>query len=297
VTFQHRLSHALRESGPAPDSIAALRLIYGGGWRKVLLLRFLRVRFSPDVLKRVRGLPLPLEERARLFSQAMSLINVNETYKTTGSDRTRLTDMAIVRIAAGLRPLRLLDIGVSDGSASVALLSRLPGLVEAILTDLHPHLYARGPRFLRIFLDGRRRLLGVKVMGLYINLATNTVCDGNGFETIGTLNPAVQERHGILAIRPFDAFSDRLPEPVQFIKCSNMLNFEYFCTDDIRLAVANLGRSLTDGGYLFLSQNNARYAEGEAYFVLQKRGGSLALVEERGGHEAVGLFAEPLEMD
>ena len=54
--------------------------------------------------------------------------------------------------------------------------------------------------------------------------------------------------------------------------------------------MANLALSLMDGGRLVISQNNARYEGGEAYFVLQRRGADMVLVEEQGGHEALELF-------
>jgi len=295
------LSHAgqmLRKSGPAPDSPFFLRLLEREGRLKTFLLRFLRLRVSPDALPRMRALAAPLDERARLFRQAVSLLNVNETYKTTGSDRTRLADETILGLIPVLAsemsdaaPLRILDIGVSDGSASVALLTRLPRNSEAILTDLHPVLYARGPGFFRVFLDGQRRLLGVKVLGLYCNLSLGARRETTGFETIDTLNPLLAERLGMAAIRPFDALKDVLAQPVQLIKCANVLNRGYFSDAALLAAAANLGRSLVEGGFLVVSQNNARYRDGEACFVLRKRGQRLLLAGQANGHAALPLFA------
>ncbi len=289
--------HMLRKSGPAPDCAFILRLLEREGPLRTLLLRWLRLRVSPDALPRMRTLAAPLDERARLFRQAVSLLNVNETYKTTGSDRTRLADETILGLIAdpdtGLaeaKPLRLLDIGVSDGSASVALLSRLPEGTEVILTDLHPVLYARGPGLCRVFLDGQRRLLGVKVLGLYLNLSLDARRDATGYEAIDTLNPLLRERLGVAELRPFDAMSDVLGAPAHVIKCANVLNLGYFSGAAILAATANLARSLVEGGFLVLSQNNASYRDGEACIVLRKSGQRLLLAGQTNGHAALPLF-------
>lgn len=292
-----RIADMLRKSGPAPDSAFFLRLLEREGALRTFLLRWLRLRVSPDALPRLRALPAPLDERARLFRQAVSLLNVNETYKTTGSDRTRLADETILGLMAapdsGLaeaKPLRLLDIGVSDGSASVALLSRLPQGAEAILTDLHPVLYARGPALCRVYLDGRQRLLGLKLLGLYLNLSLAARRDSTGYEAIDTLNPLLRERLGLTELRPFDASRDVLQPPAQVIKCANVLNLGYFSGAGIRAAAANLGRSLVEGGFLVVSQNNARYRDGEAVFVLRKSGQGLLLAGQANDHAALPLF-------
>ncbi|MHC1752833.1 glycosyltransferase family 4 protein [Humidesulfovibrio sp.] len=311
-----RLWRMLRTSGPAPDGPRSLRLLETDGRLKTFLLRFLRVRVSPDALLRLRGLCAPLDERARLFRSAISLLNVNETYKTTGSDRTKLADEMLLGLIPALGcstdqvtdqatsqttgqspgPLRLLDIGVSDGSASVALLARLPKGSEALLTDLHPVLYARGPAGFRLFLDARQRLLGVKVLGLYLNLSVSLHANALNFETIDTINPLLQERLGIAAIRPFNALADALPKPVQLIKCANVLNRGYFADAALLAAARNLARSLADGGFLVISQNNAAYPGGEASFALQKRGARLLLAAQANGHLALPLFEAGVEL-
>ena len=311
-----QLGRMLRTSGPAPDGPRSLRLLETEGPLKTFLLRFLRLRVSPDALPRLRGLRAPLDERARMFRSAISLLNVNETYKTTGSDRTRLADEMLLGLLPALGfaadrtvgpaagpaavqgpgPLRLLDIGVSDGSASVALLARLPKGSEALLTDLHPVLYARGPASFRLFLDARQRLLGVKILGLYLNLSLSLRCNALNFETIDTTNPLLQERLGIAAIRPFNALADALPEPVQLIKCANVLNRGYFADDALLAAARNLARSLADGGFLVISQNNPAYPGGEACLALQKRGARLLLAAQKNGHLALPLFEAGLEL-
>lgn len=285
------LAHMLKESGPAPDSPALLERILRGGWFRTLAFRFLRLKFTPDILPRIEAMAsTPLDERGRLFTQAISLINVRETYKTTSAGRTRLMDEAILRHAGRFEAVRLIEAGVSDGVSCLALLSRLPNLKQAVLTDRHPEFLVRRFPLGTVFLDGERRLLGIKLLGFYLNLSLDRRVRAAGFTAIPTLNPLLRERFGIDAIRPFDVLSDVLPEPVQVIKCANIFNCKYFPDETILRGVSNLGQSLVEGGLLFISQNNDRYPDGEAYFVLERRGGTLNLVEERNGHEALRLF-------
>lgn len=289
-----RVLNVLRKSGPAPCSVPILRWVYRGGWSVRFAQRFLRLRLSPDILEHLRALPLPLTERATLFSQAISQINVNETYKTTGLERTRLADAAILRFASGFDSVRLLDVGVSDGSASVHLLQALKNLDVALLTDLHPVLFRRGYAWLQLFLDGQRRILGIKLLGLYLNLSLDRTLDPAPFQTIETANPLLSENYGISSIRSFNAFTDFLTKPVQIIKCANILNRAYFPDADLRKAVGNLSRSLVPGGVVIISHNNGKYAEGEAYFALQRQGDTLVLVEEKNMHESLLLFQSGL---
>lgn len=285
-----RVLNVLRKSGPAPCSVPILRWVCRGGWAVRFALRFMRLRFSPDILEHLRTLPLPLAERATLFSQAISQINVNETYKTTGLERTRLADTAILRLATRFDAVRLLDVGVSDGSASVHLLRALPNLKETLLTDLHPVLYRRGSAWLQLFLDGQCRILGIKFIGLYLNLSLDRKLDPGPFDAIETANPLLRENLGISTIRSFNAFTDRLPESAQVIKCANILNRAYFSDADLRAAVGNLSRSLAPGGVLVISHNNGKYAEGEAFLALQRQGDTLVLVDEKNAHESLPLF-------
>ncbi len=291
-----RLEHALKESGLCLDRPWLLRRIVGGGALATAALRFLRLKFSPLILDRVRELQLPLEQRAELFTQAISLINARETYKTTGRGRTRLVDAAILRHAEGIRPLRLMEVGVSDGVSCLELLDALPPHAEAVLTDRHPAFTLRGGGPLCLLLDGCGRVLGLKLFCLYLNLPLALRLDPRRGRMIQTANPLLAEGTPARAVAPFDVCRDAAAEPFQIIKCANVFNRKYFADGTIRAAVANLGRSLAEGGLLFVSQNNARYPGGEAYFALQKRGGDLALVEERNGHEALELFAGGAEV-
>ncbi|MGE4504702.1 MAG: hypothetical protein AB7D51_05085, partial [Desulfovibrionaceae bacterium] len=247
------LEHVLKESGLAPDSPALLRAVLARPGFRRFAFRFLRLRFTPTILERIRALDLPLDERAELFTSAISFINVHETYKTTGRDRTRLVDEAILALAQGMDNPTVLDVGVSDGTASLNLVRRMNGRGAVILADRHPFFHRAGPRAAHLVLDGDRRLLGVRVLGLYLNLALAKRLARMRMTPISTVNPLVEATLGVNPIRAFDITRDALDTPVAFIKCANVLNRKYFGDDGVRAAAANMARSLVPGGLLFLS--------------------------------------------
>jgi chemotaxis methyl-accepting protein methylase len=75
------------------------------------------------------------------------MILPNTTGKTTWKDRFKDLDEEVVRVLEARRAdsLRCLDIGVSDGTTSLDLLSRLSqvGRLEYVMTDLNEALYIR----------------------------------------------------------------------------------------------------------------------------------------------------------
>lgn len=286
------LEHILKTSGVCLDSPSLLRWVMAGGTLQTIALRFLRLKFTPVLLERIRLLAAPLEERSNLFTQAISCINARETYKTTGLDRTRLADAAVLRHLSAAPAPRVLEVGVSDGVSSIRLLEALPPDAVVQLTDRHPHFFRRGPRGLCLLADADGRLLGLKLPLFYLTLPLSISFGTSTWVRIETINPMLPEALGIARIQPFDVRSGRADAPVQVVKCANVFNRRYFPAEVIRAAVANLAQSLVDGGHLVISQNNARYEGGEAYFVLERRGPGMVLVEEQGGHEALELFQE-----
>ena len=285
-----RLKHLLRESGLCIDRVRLLDAIRKRRWRKVLAFRFLRLRFSPAILEDARRIECSSEERGRFFSLAISYLNVGSTYKTTCGLRTKLADEAVLDIAKGYESPRLLEVGVSDGSSAQALLEKGDEFGDIVLTDRHNRFFEKKIPFGSIFLDGDQRLLGVKFFCVYMNLSPGPLKSGDGYEAIETVNPILDDLHGVGDIESFDIFNDRLPEKVQIIKCSNVLNLSYFSSDEIRKAVANLSTSLEDDGRIVVSQNNAGYADGEAVFVLRKLNGRLELEWEQNSHQAIDIF-------
>lgn len=290
--MRRMLRRMLQGSGPCLDSPALLQVLARQGTLRLLALRLLRVKFTPLILPRLRALQAPLNQRARLFTEAISLINAGGTFKTTGENRTRLADAAILRLAQGLAAPRIFEVGASDGSASLFLSRELPTTATLILSDAHPEFFARRLGPIQLILTSDGTLLGVKLPLFYLHMPLGAQWAPAGCQRLDTLNPVLAEASQPNDIIPFNIFSDVLPAKAHIIKCANVLNRAYFSDAEIRAAVANLTQSLVCGGHLVISHNNARYADEEAFIILRRANATLELTEERNGHEALALFQE-----
>ncbi|MBU1611033.1 MAG: hypothetical protein KKC99_04225, partial [Proteobacteria bacterium] len=109
-------------------------------------------------------------------------------------------------------------------------------------------------------------------------------------QPISTLNPALAEQDNVVPSLPFNLFTDTLQEPADIIKCANLLNQEYFSDTELCDGVENLIRSLTPEGVLVVSQNNARFRNGEAVVVLQRGTQGVSVTEKQGNHPVAALF-------
>lgn len=281
----------LLRSGPCLDSLPFLRLYLAGLGSPVprALLLALRLKFSPGIFDEVRRSALPADQKAALFSAAMTLFRSGSAYKTTAAGRSPLTDAAILASAA---PGSLIvETGGSDGVSALGLLERAKDC-EVLLTDSQDcYRYAD-------FCCGRRFYAGddgsvsVKLPLFYLSTGGAGVAPA-GAGRISLLNPGVTEKFPGAELRPFDIFSGALDRKADIIKCANVLNEVYFTPEEIKKALANLGANLKDGGRLFVCQNNRKYKDGEAYFALGKKDGRLELVKEVNGHELLGRLGSP----
>jgi hypothetical protein len=282
----------ISRSGPCADSLGVLEFYLAALEKPLprLLLLLLRLKFSPNILAKIRASGLPAAERARLFSGAMNLFRGGATYKTTCANRSPLTDRAILK---ELRPgLLVVETGVSDGSSALGLLEAASG-AELVLTDRQAAFHYRDTGPFRLFYDAEDGLLSIKLPGFYLctGMPAGPVPPGAG--AISLLNPVVEEKFGTSAITVFDIFTGTLPRKADIIKCANVLSRIAFTRGQMRAAVENLARNLAEGGLLFICQNNARYKDGEAVMVLRKTGAELALQTEINGHEMLPDILSP----
>ncbi|MDD2805782.1 MAG: hypothetical protein PHV33_09515 [Elusimicrobiales bacterium] len=282
------IAKLLLRSGPCWDSPAWLRVYLAGLKNPVsrLLLLALRIKFSPAVLENIRASALPELEKAALFSGAMNLFRAGTAFKTTAAARSPLTDTALL---AKARPGALIvETGVSDGISALGLLGQAAG-AEVLLSDLQAGFpYVGGPLCTRYY--------GTDGAYLSLKFPLFLLCTGRrsappaGAPEVSLLNPLISGQFPAVKLAAFDIFSGALPRKADIIKCANVLNLQYFSSAEIRRAVENLAVNLNEGGWLFISQNNPKYKEGEAYLALRKEGGRLALSEEKNGHELLSFF-------
>lgn len=271
-----QLIHVLKESGFCVDRVRLLEFLLRHSWLKVFAFRFLRLRFSPQLIENAESLSVELDRKQELFSLACSFINVGRTYKTTSAARTILADKAVLQYAGEHEKPCLLEVGVSDGSSSLELLKRISSFGEVKLTDRHNAFYQWRFPFGRLYYDGDRCFLGLKFLFFYLNMPTRNQSGRPGLKPITTTNPVLRVEHE-LAVEQFNLFTDCYPQRFHIIKCANLLTRTYFSDSEIVEGVRNLGRSLADGGRMVLSHNSDVYDEGEALTVFVRSGTQLCL--------------------
>ncbi len=257
-----------------------------------LLFFLLRYRVSPAILEDVLRQEASLEELGRLFALGTSALKIGKIFKTTGLERTALADDLLLKIAQKKVQPSLMEIGVSDGSSALGLFTRTDVFGRVLLTDRFSRFYARKIPFGRLFLDAEKRLYGIKFLCFFVFLTPKPVEEDSCYIPIEVVNPILRQKHGVATITRFNMFEDVLDEPVDIIKCSNVLNKAYFSDEEIHAAVESLCKSLKEGGCIVVSQNNDQYKDGEAGFVLRKEGMNVYLEEAFNNHDIVTLFRD-----
>ncbi len=283
------------KSGPCADSVAFLKFYLAALERpaaRVLVLA-LRIKFSPDIFDEIRRCSLPAGEKTSLFSKAMNLFKSGNAYKTTAAGRSPLTDAAILA-EAGPGSL-IVETGVSDGVSAMGLLENTKG-AEVVLTDSQDCYLYKDLCCGRKFYSRDDGAVSLKLPLFYFFTGSTAGKFPAGAGRIPLLNPAVEEKFRA-ELLPFDVFAGTLSRKADIIKCANVLNEAYFFLEDIKRALANLANNLKDDGRLFVCQNNKKYKDGEAYFILRKKNGRLELAGEVNGHELLGRLSSPLFAD
>jgi len=251
---------------------------------------FMRYRVSPLILEDVYKHGFDDEEMGRLFALGTSSLKIGKIFKTTGLMRTRMADGMLLKRAEEKKKPSLMEIGVSDGSSSLGLFDHFEMFERIVLTDRFSRFYVRKHFFWKLILDAEKRMYGLKILCFFIFLSPKKVKDSTECVPIEVINPILRKKYGIQAITRFDMFEDVLDEPVDLIKCSNILNKAYFSDREICLAVAKLCQSLREGGHILISQNNKQYKDGEAGFILRKEGDDVYLEEAFNNHDCLNLF-------
>ena len=261
------------------------------------------------------------ERASAAFSHMLDDFCVNGSWKRSLPGRLQGSEAVFCRLLTTGGPdavLEVLDLGASDGIATVALLNALrrAGVAGARLRladlTLTLHRYragtlveyrtARGepvlarlgwlglrlPRSPRRF-DGFSTLLA----RLYLRLGPVRRRLAKA-ETISLVNPAARSDPNLEAFE-LDVLvrNDALSGGFDGIRASNVLNKENFSQDQLRRALGNLHAYLHEGGYLLISRNQiGRDGETERGSVWQRRGSGFIPVEGfGGGSELAGVVA------
>jgi len=201
------------------------------------------------------------------FTRAMAAIRVGGVYKTTERDRhPECDDLLLANV--DVTSLNILDIGASDGSTSLDLISRLPGFASYVVTDLYLSLTAVHVRSHLAFLlpsgecvlvSGRRCLawpgLSKTVSFVYRPIVSAARRRRHGQEVL-LVNPALRSlarSDSRVSYRSHDVFTPWTEgRPPDVIKVANLLRRLYFSDEDILRALDVLRQSLPDGGHLLI---------------------------------------------
>lgn len=268
----------LVNSGLTANRVSLARLLA----RYPLLGRLLRLRLSPELLARLNELG-PTPENGALYASAVTWMRTGRVMKTVGMKRNVLADSCVLRLASSRGAIRLCDIGVSDGSASLVLLEAFPG-ARIRLFDKYNFFQVRNRLFgSEIFTaDGERIYRRLGPILLYTYDAFPLVLRDAVLPRLRVRNPLL--RRFDVEIEDLDLFRDELPGPFDLIKCCNCLNLEFYPGERLSAGIRRLARGLVEGGHLVIGQNHPAYPEGEAYFVLRRERDGTKLVEEKNRH-------------
>ncbi len=206
------------------------------------------------------------------FREAMSSIYVGGTIKITGSTRHPQTDQLLID-TVDLSQARIADIGASDGSTSVDLITRVGQFAEYVIADLYLTLRAVrvGKRVLLfdqgdscVLVGGPRvsawPALSKPIAALYrrtISRGESALSRGE-FTEVLLLNPETRRLIASdprVTYRTHDVFNQWEGPAPTVVKVANLLRRLYFSDADLSRALAAIHASVPVGGHLMIVDN------------------------------------------
>ena len=211
------------------------------------------------------------------FEHSISAIKIGDTWKSTRKQRHVLSDKMILEFVNSRKRPSFLEVGASSGSTSLDLLDQLGGNYERYyVTDLSFEIVSvkqKGVTYLYHPVSGQcimrvtdRFLMYEDVekalfhFGWIVSkkIADAPPSDSLNHTTINLLHPVLRDlivsdprivvkRHDILEPWPYDT--------VDVVKVANVLNREYFSTDEIRAILENVKKALKKNGRLIVIDN------------------------------------------
>jgi hypothetical protein len=234
-------------------------------------LFFLPVSVDPRPL--LMGSSLNRDE----FARCVSAIRIGGTWKTTQSIRHLLSDTVLASLT---RPeTTILDVGASDGTTSLELIDRLgKNFRHYFVTDAYSYIYvlttggitwvydAEGVCLLRvtdqfvIYGDYSGAIFPLRQIARTV-MARAPSLHGNKPTRLYLFQPTLVERaitDPRITLSDWNILTPWPFEPVDLIKCANVLNLSYFSADQIKLAKNNLAQAITPPGRLMVVENRSR---------------------------------------
>jgi hypothetical protein len=229
------------------------------------------------------------------FTRAMSAIHVGGTIKITGGNRHPVADQMLTD-NVDLSDATIVDIGASDGSTSVDLISKLPTFKQYVIADLYFHVTAvhSGRRCLfydtngsLILVAGPRALAWPSTSRMVRLLYRGCEIRARASKATGTpvllLNPAARtviDADPRVSYRVHDVFTPWSGPRPTVIKVANLLRRLYFTDDVITSGLQAIGESLDEQGYFLLVDNVRRKGVPPRVGLYQRLGGRFRVVSE-----------------
>lgn len=239
---------------------------------------------------------------AREFSEIISNVRVHGFYKRTAPGRLIETERVIRKYAAETVPLRILDVGASDGVTTVQLVESLGRPCEALSMDRYQVLRAfkrcgwmeyRTTNGLPVLVQIWRLVLPLPasprsrdfvrntMAKLYMQSRKPTISAWMFSHEIKLVSPLALNKAGVEPVEG-DILEDRLEWHGGFdvIRASNVINLNYF-TKEERTRIVSLSFSyLKDQGVFVVSRNDDA---ADAGTIWKKDSGVFVNLEDWGG--------------
>jgi hypothetical protein len=256
------------------------------------------------------------EDRRRIdarFSAILYDIRIGSAFRSSGRGRLSESETAIIRHldAAAPGPLRVIDIGASDGSTTGELVDALETAgydnVEAVLADRDLVLEmfrhgswrefrtVRGEPVFATFGDIGQRLTAGPLTDWYLSRPWRGAMEK--VTVIPLVQPAIAADQRIEQVR-FDIFAppSDMAGSFRVARICNLLNREYFSAGEIGRALVNSADLLQDGGLLLVARNHGKAGgEDQRGTLFRRQEGGLEVVERYGGGSEIEDIAPTAE--
>ena len=266
------------------------------------LLKFLPNEFDPRKLLNSDNLS------SHEFSNCIKSIYFGGKFsKTTMPNRHNISDKIILNLLSSGSKV-ILDVGASDGSTSLDLLTKLSGRFKKYyITDINFYLHVIKDNKNSYFFDPNTKECIMLVNNKFIVYNDNTestlihilasyfikkspAYDNKKIEIIKLCQPALQRLINNvkkIELMEWSVFEEWKEEKVDLIKVANVLKPNIFTNEEIILALRNFMSILNIDGYIIIIKNE----EIEKYSLYKYNGTSFELVgEENGGADISNCF-------
>lgn len=211
------------------------------------------------------------------FEHSISAIKIGDTWKSTRKQRHVLSDKMIFELVNSRERPSFLEVGASSGSTTLDLLDRLGDNFERYyVTDISFEMVSvkqDGATYLYHPISGRcimrvtdRFLMYEDVekalfpFGRIVRkkIADAPPSDSLNHTTINLLHPVLSDLIASdprIVVKKYNILEPWPHDRVDVVKVANVLNREYFSTDEIRKILENVKKALKKNGRLVITDN------------------------------------------